>query len=268
MISTLPYLQQATQSSPQLYTSGQNWQIQPPQQYKSTEQVVLDYQNAIEQARQQMVAGRGSSQLPFQVSDLRQGWMGNGNPESQGGVATVNLNGQAVRVPNAILQQLMYQDSWNQGRSNAVADYFGANQRAPAGMGYSSKDASTQAMDRYINSNPQLMQEGSLDPYKRAQNAAIQAGDEYRQLQAPKTMTETRSINGDVTGGTFAENQRAIALAKQKMDQASQAYQFMDNRGSRVRGSEQATAQLDSMMRNAPRIQRTYSNLPITERLV
>jgi hypothetical protein len=278
-MTTLPYIRPASQGTPQNYFNPnfqQRDSYKNPLDYQAAWESYkspLDYQAAIEQARQQMVNGRQTfgNNMPFQIQNLRTGWTNNNNPELQGGIATANVNGQTVRVPNALLQQMMFTDSFNQGRSNEVANFLGANQQRPQGMNYSDMGASIQGMDRYLASNPQFTQEGALNPYRRTQDNAMNAYGEVNRLESigrTQPMTEIRSVGGAMMGGNYQGHQNALMEARRKAQEAGNQFQAQDTRAARVGGSEQATSMLNSMQQNAPRIRSTYSNLPIKETLI
>lgn len=260
----LPYVQPASQGTMQRYANPYFQQFQLPQNPQA-------YQDAIMQGRIQMQqAGNNFGQnMPVQISGLRTGTMENGNPELQGGIANVGSNGQQFRIPNALLQQMMFQDAVNQGRSSAVGDFFGVNRVAPAGMNYTNMDVSRQNMDRYIQNNPQFSQEGALDPYKRAQENMRASQVQLNSLQNPaQPLTEIRNAQGGMMGGTMDANQNAIIEARKKAREAEAAFQQQNVRGAVRAGSQAATGMLKSMEQNAPRVQPTYSNIPISEKVV
>lgn len=192
------------------------------------------------------------------IQRLRQASMGNANPELQGGVGEVSVGNQSYRIPNALLQQMRFQDQWNNGRSNAVQQFFAAPQ--PQGMNYADTTVTQHQYDRTMNQNPQWLQDGPLNPFTRAKEVYEKALSAYNQI--PQNFTERRSASGQLMG---QDMQGERNRAKQQLDQANQGYAAMHSRGASRNANEFERQQLMSMQENFKRAQPTYSNLPIKE---
>jgi hypothetical protein len=225
----------------------------------------------IEAARQAQAAAVGryginTSGVTF--NGLRGGYLSNYNPDYQGGIVEANINGEIVRVPNALLQAMMYQDAWNNGRSNAVGDFFTGGQNPnPDLYKYSSIGATQGRFNQILANNPQWNVEGSLNPYKNLQDRAEMAGREYNTLvQNRAPIKEVRNTLGAIQGEDNVAIQRqkeAAALAK-----ARRLGQELNRqtRGDRIRGAETSSNMVNNMRNQFGQgVRPTYSNVPIKE---
>lgn len=224
-------------------------------------------------AQNQMRSDYGRN-VPVGISNLQSGFMGNGNIQAQGGTAQVNANGVRYNVPNYLLQQMMATDAYNQGRSNQLGEFFGVSDtfgkpvQMPAGMQYANYDASQQRLNNFVANDPRSQINGSLNPFVKAQEQQRGARATYESLLRDTTpMTETRGINGQVTGGDVQARQARIAQAKQAADAADQQMRSFETRGSRIRAEEESRPDYNGLF-NQLKVRPTYSNLPISERIV
>ncbi len=206
----------------------------------------------------------------IQINKVRQGWLSNQNPELRGGIAEVSVNGKPIRVPNALLQQMMFTDAWNQGRSNEVGDFF--NGRAnpdPKTYGYTNYDATQQRFDKILAANPQWTNDAPLNPYKAAEEKAQAAAGRYQKImdQMGQPMKESRAaggqfMGGDTMGGLKSEADKALAEAQSYSPE-------LNARRGRYFGELQGTRMLEAQRKAFEGgVKPTYSNLPIQERII
>lgn len=205
--------------------------------------------------------GQGPGQV--NISNLRQEFMANQNPEAMGGIANMRVGEDQFRILNPILQQAVFTDAYNQGRSNQVQGLLGLGQRAPQGMPYRSFDVGKQQLERQIYANPRLAQEGFINPIKQWES---QQGQRYNQLQGlqrqmAQGVTEQRNVGGQVTGGTAQGVQNQMAVLQRQLREQNPV-PYGETRGGRLRAQEQAQ---NALMMKAPQITPTYANLPIRE---
>jgi hypothetical protein len=196
--------------------------------------------------------------------------MSNLNPEMYGGVARVDVDGQQVRLPNALLQQMMFTDAWNQGRSNMMGEYFGGRGVAPdpSVYRYSDVGADVGRLNRLTEQNPQFTREGAFNPFVRAQEGAIGASQRYNQLMGQmQNTTELRDASGRMEGqGKMDALRRQAEEAKRERDMYNSD---MNRAQARRRGAEEGGA-LSRAMHDVFKqgVSRTYSNLPIKETFI
>jgi hypothetical protein len=210
--------------------------------------------------------------LPQNISiqKVRQGWMGNLNPELEGGIAEVNMDGQTVRVPNALLQQMLFTDAWNQGRSSAVGDFFGGRQGNPNPdvYRYSDTGASVGRINALMDANPQFTREGALNPYVENERKAIAANQRYQTLMGQMgQMTESRDASGRMSNQSSMDAYRSQAEeAKRERDQYASE---LNRAQARRKGAEEGNNLMRAMHSTfKDGIRRTYSNLPIEETFI
>jgi hypothetical protein len=222
-------------------------------------------------AQAQAVATVGNN-MPsgVQINKVRQGWMSNLNPELRGGVAEATVNGAPIRIPNALMQQLMFTDAYNQGRSNAVGDFFNASRNPdPKVYQYANYDATQQRFNKILADNPQWTTDQPLDPYKAAQEKAMAASSRYNQYmgELAKPQKETRTAGGQMLGGDVMGGLRK--KADQALDEVRSYAPELNARRASYFGDLQATRTLEAQQ-NAFKngVKATYSNLPIRETVV
>ena len=193
----------------------------------------------------------------------------NGNPMMVGGWGTVNYAGKSFNVPNWLINEQNYAQTWNQGRYNA-ADMFTGGQPAPAGM-TANYDLVNQRMDQYRKANPELEKAQIINPYERAKREASQEAYNYQnaqQVYQSSPLTETRDISGKVTGGDYASRTADLEAARVKNQQAQDNLNSWQSggRGKRLAAGDVEAKYRDPGLRDAFRP--TYSNLKIEEKLI
>lgn len=228
----------------------------------------------IEAARQAQAAAVSTvgnyTPANVQVTKVRQGWLGNLNPELYGGVAEVSANGAPIRVPNALVQQMLFQDAWNQGRSNAMGNFFsGRGNPDPQTYRYSDVGATQGRFNRILEDNPQWTKDEALNPYTAARQKQQAAMSRYNEAVA--YMGQPRKETRDQTGRLTSEN--TMGAYQQQADDALKEAQGYNNKINARRasyyGQQQADAQGEAMRKAfAGGVQQTYSNLPIVERFI
>ena len=199
-------------------------------------------------------------------TNLKQSFYSNGNAQFMGGVATAQYKGEVFELPNAVAQNLLATDSWNQGRSNAVSDYFQGPTPRPEGEAgrYVDYGASKGAMTQWIKDNPAVLQEGPLNPYERAKWEADEAKINYNNLNdnyQSISKVENRDVSGNVINDNFRQQEAAVANAQQQAQMKAQ--NFESNWASHA-GYEKGLRQTLNIF-DAPKISPTYSNLQIKE---
>ena len=259
--TTLPYLRQASQGYPQ---TSRVYQPAPVQNYR---QAPIDITEQMRAA----LANTGRLQTPgVTVQNVRNSYMGNLNPSLQGGIADVGINGEVIRAPNALVQQLMFQDAFNAGRSNSLGDFFGGQNQNPQGLGYSTIGADQQRAEQFLYANPQLTQQRALNPFTAAREQQAQDYGRLQQAQAQMgaPRTEKLSANGQmVDDGGQAQRQKELDAAQSQYNQSAQEWQRQNGRGGARRGNDTERAAMDSITAGFQPVRPTYSNLPIKERL-
>lgn len=222
------------------------------------------------QAMAVKTVGQGLPQ-GVRIQKVLHGWQGNLNPELEGGIAEVNMDGQTIRVPNALLQQMLFTDAWNQGRSNVVGEFFGGRQGNPNPNVYKYSDigASVGRINKIMADNPQFTREGALNPYVENERKALAAHQRYQNIMGQMGQEkEARDLSGRLMNQlSFDEYRRQAAEAKRERDQ----YRSELNRPQARRiGAEQGQDIFRAM--NAAfqdgGVRRTYSNLPIRETFI
>lgn len=206
----------------------------------------------------------------IQIGQVRSGWMGNLNPELYGGLVDVKIDGETLRVPNAVMQQLMFTDSWNQGRSSAVSDFFGGRQQNPDPevYRYSTYGAAQGRFDDILQRNPQWAKEGALNPYTAAQENWTKADNRYKSLMGEVgQMQEYRDVAGnDASAGRRAALQQQAEQAKRERD--SYAGELNKDRatyyGNQI-GTQRFRSMYDAFKEG---MSPTRSNLPVTEKFI
>ena len=263
---SLPYLQQASQGGlPQRSYTLPSFQY--PQIYNPNYSQFDPMQEA--KIAQERIANNANINSGVTMTGLREAFGDNGNPEYQRGLVDVNYYGQKMRIPNALLQQIQFQDKWNQGRGNAFGAFFGT-QGQPEGSPYRNIDVQKKQIDQYVNNmNPEYLGEGSLDPYKRSLNQYSQAQAQLQQLNRERQtqpMVEYRNMQGARMGNGSADvNQDAINKAQKEADLAARGLSYTGGRGAADRGRMFANQAFSEMAAAIPGIKPTYANKPITE---
>lgn len=206
----------------------------------------------------------------IQIGQVRSGWKENLNPELYGGVVDVNINGETLRVPNAVMQQLMFTDSWNQGRSSAVSDFFGGRQRNPDPdlYKYSTYGAAQGRFDSIMQKNPQWAKDEALNPYTAAQENWSKADSRYRSLMGEMgSMQEFRDVAGN---DSTAERRTALQQQAEQAKRERDSYASELNKDRAVYYGNQIGTQRFRSMYDAFKegMSPTRSNLPITETFI
>jgi len=248
----LPYTQQAVSG-----TQVQSVRNAPPVRRPI---FVPASRETLDRARMQMMnAGNAAYKaIPngLNIRNVQHNFLKNGNPSLMGGLAEVDINGETIRVPNALLQQLMFTDAWNNGRTTAVKDMFmGQNPNSDL-YKYSTYGAQQGRMESLINDNPEWSQQGELNPYMRAKNAYENA----QQGQVPKMGQPAKEQM--VVGGAL---QKSTSQDQNNYNSAAQEWQRQDVRGGARRGEQQARDTMERMQKLVTPFRPTYSNVPIKE---
>lgn len=192
----------------------------------------------------------------------------NGNPDYQGGIATINkqsamnMGAPQIKIPNAVAQQIAFFLAVNKGR--ASADDFSVLSGKNDGtkdMPYYSYDALQGQIDRKVKQgNPNLLTEGALDPVKRTQDQALalyRKGQAISDKLASTPQLEQRNAAGALTGGVNIEEERRQAEALKR--QANELAGTVANKRRGYGGLDQSL--YDMMMYGRP----TTSNLMFKE---
>jgi hypothetical protein len=265
-MATLPYIRPANsriyQENPAPYYYGIDGALYRGNPVSESTPVTPEQIRLARLNQEQALSAYGKPNNGIIVTNLRNGWQGNLNPELQGGVSLVKYNGQDWRIPNSVIQQLQYTDAWNGGRTNVMADFFGANEQAPRGMKYADYGAAQDRISNWWSRNPQFLQEGALNPFQRAAQKSQDAQAGLRALQA-QPRTETRAIQGGIVG---EDPEEKLRKAREEARQASEEVRAANTRGANYLGDLRATALNNRAMKELRgAVRPTYSNVPIKE---
>lgn len=224
--------------------------------------------NAEDQAlRQYRQQERISSGIKFGSIDRAS--FGNGNPMFKKGETIVTMSdGQQLRIPNAVAQQLEFTQSQNQGRWDA-GEAFGESsyqkeQRAgsnPQDVRYTAWGGTQGRVDEWMKNNPNFSGSGFINPAQekmsRIQDLDTQINNLSRQMLGG-ARRETVSASGqDTSGGNnYVSAIEALRRSRDQIGSLSRAERNAASGGGNVFG--------DSF----PALTATYSNLPVVERMV
>ena len=176
------------------------------------------------------------------------------------GVAKANVYGQEFDVPNAALSYLQAEDTFNQGRSDFVNQYFGLDRQRPEGMNYTDLGASQGMLKDWFAKNPQQAQSGYANPFQEYER---KVRDAYAQYQAiPSNVNEVRDAQGNLISGGGGGKEAALAAYQDLVNNKPANY---DTRGGRMSAQDQALNLQNSALKTRGLISPTFSNLPITE---
>lgn len=198
---------------------------------------------------------------------VKNGVTGNNNPKLRGGTVQAMVKGQQLDIPNAIAQQLQFQESWNQGRYNP-GEAFKAEmiqQGEQEGRGYSDMGATRDLLARNF-SGTTFMDEGVLGSVnKRIEN--IKSLDaRVQQLTQNTPLKETRDTSGRVIGpDRYADRVKEL----EAYNRAKSNYGTDRTTNQRLGGYEYGN-EVNRLSRLFDKsvLGPTTSNVPIRERLV
>lgn len=190
-----------------------------------------------------------------------------GNPQFLGGLSKIVLGNQTVDMPNAIGQQIMFEDSYNQGRANTADKYFG-NSAITKDTPYYSYATLQDKFNKMVQVNPRLgMANTPLNRYEADRDQATRNDMRVSQLenQISQGTTERFNAQGQMIGGNNASLNRELEAAKRA--QAN----FQGTAPNLRRGAyfeDLALNQyLGAQMRGLEGYRPTVSNLQISERV-
>ena len=264
-VPSLPYLRQASQ--------GGNFQQTSYTPIQNRPTTPAELQAAQTEAARQMSLAQANygrnAPAGVQIQKVSSGFTDNGNPALRGGIGQVAANGQTFRIPNALLQQMMFTDSYNQGRSNEVGEFFaGQRNTDPKLYTNANYDVTQQRFDKIMKDNPSWTDDAPLNPYMAAKEKATAASNRYQNLmgqmtnQVQKETANNRGITGGTMGGLKSQADAALAEAQSYAPElnARRASYFGDLAGTRKLEAQQKAFQGG--------VKATYSNLPIRETLI
>ena len=198
---------------------------------------------------------------------------GNGNPILQrGSTLTYDGQGQPVKIPLAIAQQMAYTDAVNNGRANSHEDYLGG-QAPDARYGYSSNAVRNDYISK-LNDNPMFQGSGAINPYleqkKQAHNLSNQLykmdnnGSWHDLSQDPNSdlnyASENLNSQGQGTKGMSQADQIKAQIAQ--LPQQNMNYRQAMDQDSAQRQS------IANMMKGLAAQKPTWSNVPIVEKVI
>lgn len=190
-----------------------------------------------------------------------------GNPQFLGGLSKLVLGNQTVNIPSAIAQQVMFEDSWNQGRANTADKYLGTS-AITKDTPYYSYATLQDRFNKMVQENPRLaMTNTALNRYTADRDQSERNDMRVSQLenQISQGTTEQFDAKGNLIGGNNASLNRELEAAKRA--QAN----FQGTAPNLRRGAyfeDLALNQyLGAKMRELEGYKPTVSNLKITERV-
>lgn len=256
-MQSLPYLAPASQGQQATYY---NYPVAPqPVSYQAPTQLTPDQiqENAIRQARQQSMIDSG-----VRLSNIQRASFDNGNPMLMRGESIVTMgNGQTLRIPNALAQQLEATAANNPGRWG-LGEYFGeANyqkaQRSPE-LQYSSWGSAQGQLDDWMQKNPAFSGQGLVNPYAQERQDRIDLGNRIQQLSSPQMGVQKERATAGQANNNMSDQSELNRLRQQQQAMGDMSWQ----------AQRKAREGSGDIMNNMPSIRATYSNLPIEERRV
>lgn len=254
-MQSIPYVRDWSQGRYQKY-------VNIPQANNSStayDQASVDLANQQNnQARAVNMAGDG-----YNYGNFQRAYSSNGNFSPMGGVGMLNAYGRQFNLPNALVQWMAANDSYNAGRTNYLGDFVGGGAR-PQGMNYVDAGAAWGRINRINQQNPQFFIEGSLNPYKRQEDITRQAVNDYNNLIAQPRKEQV--INGQMTR-SIDNPEIQQARMRMQQEQAKMRPMTQQYRGE-YEGGLQSDRMMESMKKQYKPIAPTYSNLPIQEKFI
>jgi|SRR5215204_2822174 len=205
-----------------------------------------------------LTSSRNAYMSPGLVRNFKEAYMDNGNPEYLRGQSEINLGGrQAVELPNAVMQAISAEQSFNEGRSNTYNKYFGKS-----GDGQYSSYATAQDYLKKAGSNPMFQGSGFMDPSLQANQRLTEITDRRKQLGA---MKEKRDVSGNILK---PNTQNEMNQLDEQEKQAKSQYALSGNSRQQMFAKDAQARHVASILDNLSKIKATTSNRPFKERII
>lgn len=232
--------------------------------YRSEENNKIISENAkLGQSQNRYNLGDGTVGKPV-FQDIKASANSVGNPQFLGGLSRIVLGDQAVNMPNALAQQIMFEESVNQGRANTAEKYFGVN---VVDSPYYSYAVLQNQLNKMLQNNPRLGAENTpLNRYEADTKQSKQLNQDLMNAQNTLNQgtTEKRDISGNIIGGTNPAAQRALEAAKR----AEAAFQPLNQRRGSYYEEMALNNYLAAQLRSLEGSKPTTANVAFTEKVL